>query len=103
MKNEKAHEIPRAQNTDADSAGSRPSRPAGFNSGHRQKPYEGDADATTWDQLGEFCSVDDLIEIIPVDRKTVYRMIRHNKIPGATRFGRKILLHTDTVYQWVTG
>ena len=62
-----------------------------------------DDDSTSWDDLDEFCSVDDLTAIIPVDRKTLYNMINDNEIPGAQRFGRKILLHTETVRDWLTG
>ena len=69
--------------------------------------YRGD-DATTlpfgWParrELPALLRVEELAELLRVDRKTVYEGIARGEIPGARRFGRVIRVSRDAVLEWM--
>lgn len=57
----------------------------------------GDASATAPAVL----TVEELAELLRLDRKTVYNAIARKEIPGVLRFGRAIRLSRDAVVQWL--
>ena len=48
----------------------------------------------------EVLTVDEVAELLRVNRKTVYAAIKLGEIPGARRIGGAIRLHRTTVLTW---
>jgi len=46
-------------------------------------------------------TVDELAELLRVDRKTIYSLIARSELPGVRRLGRAVRIHRDTVLAWV--
>jgi excisionase family DNA binding protein len=49
----------------------------------------------------EVLTVDEVAELLRVNRKTVYAAIKLGEIPGARRIGGAIRLHRTTVLTWL--
>ena len=52
-------------------------------------------------ELPEFLKVDEVAELLRVDRKTVYEAAHRNEIPGFVRVGRVMRFRRDAVVAWV--
>jgi excisionase family DNA binding protein len=48
-------------------------------------------------------TVDEVAELLRVDRKTVYEAVRVGELPGAVRVGRAIRVHRATFLLWLEG
>ncbi len=46
-------------------------------------------------------TVEEVAELLRVDRKTVYELIRRGELPGVRRIGRTIRVHRETVLRWL--
>ncbi len=55
------------------------------------------------DDLPQFLTVDELAELLRVNRKTLYEAIAQNEIPGCRRIGRNIRICRQTVLDWLHG
>jgi excisionase family DNA binding protein len=53
--------------------------------------------------LPEMLNVEELAELLRVDRKTVYDAIAKGEIPGARRVARAIRVSRDAVIDWLRG
>jgi excisionase family DNA binding protein len=52
------------------------------------------------DSLPFFVTVEEAAELLRLDRKTVYAMIKRGELPGARRFGRTYRIHLPTLLEW---
>ncbi len=71
--------------------------PLPVNAGSRTK------DADTLSRLPTFLTVDELAQILRVNRKTAYEAVAKGEVPGARRVGRSIRITRDTVVAWLRG
>ncbi|MEI8256141.1 MAG: helix-turn-helix domain-containing protein [Deltaproteobacteria bacterium] len=46
-------------------------------------------------------TVDELADLLRVDRKSVYAAIQRNEIPGVQRIGKTLRIHRATVVAWL--
>lgn len=51
--------------------------------------------------LPPILTVDELAELLRVNRKTAYAAISAGEVPGVRRIGNTIRLHRDTVLAWL--
>jgi len=47
-------------------------------------------------------TVDELADLLRVNRKTVYEAVRRREIPGVRRIGTTLRVHRDTVLRWIS-
>lgn len=65
-------------------------------------PANDHADATSSpDDLAPVLTVDEVADLLRVDRKSIYEVIRRGELPGVRRLGRSIRVHRDTVLRWI--
>jgi excisionase family DNA binding protein len=50
----------------------------------------------------EFLTIDEVAELLRVDRKTVYGMVSRRQLPGAIKVGRVTRVHRATLVQSVS-
>ncbi len=48
-------------------------------------------------------TIDELAEVLRVNRKTAYALVQQGGVPGVHRFGRAIRVHRETVLGWLAG
>jgi excisionase family DNA binding protein len=53
------------------------------------------------EELPAVLTVDEVAELLRVDRKTVYEQIARGELPGARRVGRAIRISRDAVIKWL--
>ena len=53
--------------------------------------------------LPEVLTVDEVAELLRVNRKTVYAAIQRREFPGARRIGATIRVSRDAVLKWLDG
>jgi excisionase family DNA binding protein len=53
--------------------------------------------------LPEVLTVDEVAELLRVNRKTVYAAIQRREFPGARRIGATIRVSRDAVLTWLAG
>ena len=53
--------------------------------------------------LGAVLLVEEVAEILRVDRKSAYRLVADGKIPGVQRVGRAIRICRSTFLAWLAG
>ena len=46
-------------------------------------------------------TVDDAAQLLRTTRKAVYVMIERGLLPGVTRLGRRVLLRSDRLLEWL--
>ena len=46
-------------------------------------------------------TVDDAADLLRTTRKAVYVMIERGQLPGVTRLGRRVLLRSDRLLEWL--
>jgi excisionase family DNA binding protein len=46
-------------------------------------------------------TVDDVADLLRTTRKAVYVMIERGQLPGVTRLGRRVLLRSDRLLEWL--
>lgn len=46
-------------------------------------------------------TVDDAAQLLRTTRKAVYVMIERGQLPGVTRLGRRVLLRSDRLLEWL--
>ena len=51
--------------------------------------------------LPALLTVDDAAELLRTTRKAVYVMIERGLLPGVTRLGRRVLLRSDRLLEWL--
>jgi excisionase family DNA binding protein len=51
--------------------------------------------------LPPLLTVDDAAELLRTTRKAVYVMIERGHLPGVTRLGRRVLLRSDRLLEWL--
>ncbi len=51
----------------------------------------------------EFITVDELADLLRVNRKTIYEQFQKGIIPGGRRLSRNIRFHRRTVIDWMRG
>ena len=55
----------------------------------------------TGSDLPEFLKVDELAELLRLNRKTIYEAARRDEIPGAVRVGQVLRFRRDAVLAWI--
>lgn len=63
-------------------------------------PLAAGAPVLPGDVLPLFITVEEAAELLRLDRKTVYAMIKRGELPGARRFGRTYRIHLPTLLKW---
>ena len=53
--------------------------------------------------LPEVLTVDEVAELLRVDRKGVYSAISRGELPGVLRIGRTMRVSRDVLLEWVRG
>ena len=53
------------------------------------------------DNLPALLTVDDAADLLRTTRKAVYVMIERGQLPGVTRLGRRVLLRSDRLLEWL--
>jgi excisionase family DNA binding protein len=51
--------------------------------------------------LPPLLTVDDAAQLLRTTRKAVYVMIERGHLPGVTRLGRRVLLRSDRLLEWL--
>ena len=51
--------------------------------------------------LPALLTVDDAAQLLRTTRKAVYVMIERGQLPGVTRLGRRVLLRSDRLLEWL--
>ena len=51
--------------------------------------------------LPPLLTVDDAAQLLRTTRKAVYVMIERGQLPGVTRLGRRVLLRSDRLLEWL--
>ena len=51
--------------------------------------------------LPPLLTVDDAAQLLRTTRKAVYVMIERGYLPGVTRLGRRVLLRSDRLLEWL--
>ena len=51
--------------------------------------------------LPPLLTVDDAAQLLRTTRKAVYVMIERGLLPGVTRLGRRVLLRSDRLLEWL--
>ena len=51
--------------------------------------------------LPPLLTVDDAAALLRTTRKAVYVMIERGQLPGVTRLGRRVLLRSDRLLEWL--
>jgi len=49
----------------------------------------------------EVLTVPELARLLRVNAKTVYRLVRANRIPGVHRVGRLVRIHREAALRWL--
>jgi excisionase family DNA binding protein len=52
-------------------------------------------------RLARFLTVDETAALLRTTRKAVYAMVERRQLPGVTRIGRRILIHTADLLDWL--
>ena len=53
------------------------------------------------DNLPPLLTADDAAQLLRTTRKAVYVMIERGQLPGVTRLGRRVLLRSDRLLEWL--
>lgn len=69
--------------------------------GDPARVIEPSAAPSSANELPEILTVDELAQLLRLNRKTVYEMVRRGEVPGVRTFGRVIRAHRDTVVRWL--
>jgi excisionase family DNA binding protein len=48
-------------------------------------------------------TVDELAQVMRLDKKTIYEQIAAGTLPGVRRCGRSLRIHRDTIMRWLAG
>ena len=51
--------------------------------------------------LPALLTVDDAAQLLRTTKKAVYVMIERGQLPGVTRLGRRVLLRSDRLLEWL--
>ena len=51
--------------------------------------------------LPALLTADDAAQLLRTTRKAVYVMIERGQLPGVTRLGRRVLLRSDRLLEWL--
>jgi excisionase family DNA binding protein len=46
-------------------------------------------------------TIDEVADLLRTTRKAVYVMIARNRLPGVTRLGRRVLVRSDVLLDWL--
>ena len=55
------------------------------------------------DQLPTVLTVDEAAQILRINRKTLYRLVKDGQVPGAKKIGRVIRIRLDSLLEWFAG
>jgi excisionase family DNA binding protein len=58
---------------------------------------------STLTRLPTFLTVDELAQLLRINRKSAYEAVAKGEIPGARRIGRTIRITRDAVVGWLRG
>ena len=53
------------------------------------------------EQLPIYLTPDEVAELLRTTRKAIYVRIERRQLPGVTRIGRKLLIRTSTLLDWL--
>jgi excisionase family DNA binding protein len=53
------------------------------------------------DQLPVFLTPDEAADLLRTSRKAIYVKIERRQLPGVTRVGRRVLIRTTTLLDWL--
>lgn len=56
---------------------------------------------TSADDLPLLLSAEQLVDLLPFSKRTVYGLLREGEVPGARKLGRKWVIHRDTLLEWI--
>ena len=57
----------------------------------------------TLERLPTFLTVDELADVLRLNRNTVYEAIKQDQVPGVTKWGRCVRICRSTVVRWLRG
>ena len=46
-------------------------------------------------------TVDDVLEILPLPKSSLYDLARYGRMPGVVRVGRRLLFDLDVLHEWI--
>ena len=46
-------------------------------------------------------TVDETAELLRTSRKAIYAMVERSQVPGVTRIGRRVLVRSDVLLDWI--
>ena len=52
-------------------------------------------------ELPLLLTVDETASLLRTTRKGIYAMVARGQIPGVTRVGRRVLVHSETLLRWI--
>jgi excisionase family DNA binding protein len=53
------------------------------------------------DGLPIYLTPDEAAELLRTSRKAIYVMVERRQLPGATRIGRRLLVRTEVLLEWL--
>jgi excisionase family DNA binding protein len=61
----------------------------------------GGTSTTKPDDLPTFLTPDEAADLLRTSRKAIYVKIERRQLPGVTRLGRRLLIRTSSLLQWL--
>ena len=46
-------------------------------------------------------TIDDVLEVLPLPKSSVYELARYGRMPGVVRVGRRLLFDLDVLAEWI--
>lgn len=46
-------------------------------------------------------TIDDVLEVLPLPKSSVYELARYGRMPGVVRVGRRLLFDLDALAEWI--
>ena len=46
-------------------------------------------------------TIDDVLEVLPLPKSSVYELARYGRMPGVVRVGRRLLFDLDAITTWI--
>ena len=53
------------------------------------------------DGLPIYLTADEAADLLRTSRKAIYAMIERRQLPGVSRIRRRVLIHADSLLQWI--
>ena len=53
------------------------------------------------DARGRLATADDVLELLPISRGSLYCLVREGRLPGVVRIGRRVYFDLDQLDAWI--